>query len=614
MSAKDELVVREKSKRSKTPTVTLSASAATVDFGGNTTLNWSSTNATSCSASGDWSGSRPVAGTATISDIRANQTYTLSCSGKKGSASQSVSVTIAAPTVSASLSQAKALVNESVTLQWQSTGATACSVAGGASATVGPSGSQVVSFASPGDRSFTVTCTNQVASASATTQLGVLESTTYSVPTDLSKVSYPEGYMVPTARIADVTSDPCNLDVSAVTYPQVWMGGRQLPQIKGAPLPPSVGRGMKVKDIMLTDNPAFVLPGAPGAPNGCKGDLRAEFVKLISRLKMLGVDTVEIPQWHWTSKRADGSWYWVRAEDSFGPLRDADLAYFTTKAHEAGLKVLVRNASLGMVDNPVGDGAAYVPPPTPENLRKWFDAYQAFVTERAEYFQSIGIDIWEVSCSTCMYHDDGDGSEASRVLTGNEYAKALATIKSKFTGKLFASYAPWLSTRPDILRQLDFVMTGIWYKSLSASEDRGLTVDSFKAALEASGAVGSLRYLDSLGIPVIVQIDWVQSRSNLLTLPGYMEETSCTSSIGNLNPSASTCIQREFQPDFALQAIVFEAVLEVIAANPIRAGMTVLAGEYWVTDPLMPQTAYPNLAASPRNKPAESILRAWYAR
>lgn len=437
----------------------------------------------------------------------------------------------------------------------------------------------------------------------------------FSVPTDLDRVQYPQSYQSPTRSRLDVSFDPCRLDLDVVSYPQDWMGSLPLPPVRGAPLPASFGRGMKIKDIMLADNPAFVLPGAPGAPaQGCKGSLRAEFDRTIARLKKLGVEHVEIPQWHWTSKRPDGSWYWVRAEDSFGPLPDADLVYFVDRAHRAGLKVIMRNSSLGMVDNPVGDGAAYVPPPTLENLTKWFAAYQAFIAERAGFFQSIGIDAWELTCGTCMYHDDGDGTAAARALTAAEYGKALTTIRANFKGQVFASTAPWLLDRPDVMRQVDFMMTSLWIDRFAETDDQALTVDSFKAALALSGAASSLRYLSGLGRPLIVQLDWVQSRRNLLTLPGYMEETSCTSSIGNLNPSESTCIQQQTSPDFSRQAVVFEALLETVAANLTVPGSIVLAGEYWVTDPLLPATAYPNLAASPRNKPAEGLLKAWFRR
>src|SRR5687768_8340996 len=44
------------------PTLAFSAAASNVPSGGSTTLNWSSTDVTACTASGAWSGSKPGQG------------------------------------------------------------------------------------------------------------------------------------------------------------------------------------------------------------------------------------------------------------------------------------------------------------------------------------------------------------------------------------------------------------------------------------------------------------------------------------------------------------------------------------------------------------------------
>ncbi len=72
------------------PTVNLTASPASVFRGDTITLSWSSTDATSCSASGDWSGLKVTNGSESIV-INGPVTFTLTCSGDGGSASGSVS-------------------------------------------------------------------------------------------------------------------------------------------------------------------------------------------------------------------------------------------------------------------------------------------------------------------------------------------------------------------------------------------------------------------------------------------------------------------------------------------------------------------------------------------
>src|SRR5208282_1420978 len=63
------------------PIVNLSLGPSAIASGGSSTLNWSSTNATSCSASGDWSGSKAVRGSESTGNLSASSTYMLTCTG-----------------------------------------------------------------------------------------------------------------------------------------------------------------------------------------------------------------------------------------------------------------------------------------------------------------------------------------------------------------------------------------------------------------------------------------------------------------------------------------------------------------------------------------------------
>jgi hypothetical protein len=80
------------------PTVALSANPISVTSGSASTLSWSSTNATSCSASGGWSGTKGTSGSQTTGNLSTSTTFTLTCTGTGGSASQSATVTVASST------------------------------------------------------------------------------------------------------------------------------------------------------------------------------------------------------------------------------------------------------------------------------------------------------------------------------------------------------------------------------------------------------------------------------------------------------------------------------------------------------------------------------------
>src|SRR5262245_54745040 len=87
------------------PTLTLTANPTTVASGGSSTLTWVVTNATSCTASGGWTGSKNAAGgTQVINNITATTSYSLQCTGAGGtspmrSATVTVSQTTPAPTL-----------------------------------------------------------------------------------------------------------------------------------------------------------------------------------------------------------------------------------------------------------------------------------------------------------------------------------------------------------------------------------------------------------------------------------------------------------------------------------------------------------------------------------
>jgi hypothetical protein len=79
------------------PTVTLSASPASVTAGGIATLTWTSTSATACTGSGGTFTGNEATGSGTLAvSVAATTTYTLTCTGPGGSVSKSATVTATA--------------------------------------------------------------------------------------------------------------------------------------------------------------------------------------------------------------------------------------------------------------------------------------------------------------------------------------------------------------------------------------------------------------------------------------------------------------------------------------------------------------------------------------
>lgn len=74
--------------------VTLTANMSSITYGTDITLTWSSTNATSCTASGAWSGAKATGGTETLRPSDESNNFQLSCTGAGGSAQASASVAV----------------------------------------------------------------------------------------------------------------------------------------------------------------------------------------------------------------------------------------------------------------------------------------------------------------------------------------------------------------------------------------------------------------------------------------------------------------------------------------------------------------------------------------
>jgi hypothetical protein len=75
------------------PRITLTVQPKRISVGQPAKLSWSAQNATSCAASGAWSGDKPVAGSQSFQPTT-KQRYTLVCTGEGGSTAQTVTITV----------------------------------------------------------------------------------------------------------------------------------------------------------------------------------------------------------------------------------------------------------------------------------------------------------------------------------------------------------------------------------------------------------------------------------------------------------------------------------------------------------------------------------------
>ena len=159
------------------PIVNLSASPLSVAYDGSTILSWSSSNVDTCTASGNWSGSKSTTDTEIISSLITDSTFVLTCTGINGDASDTVNITVAAapvlPTVTLSANPSSVVINGSTTLNWSSTDATGCTASGDWSGSKATSGFEMINALTT-DSSFNLTCSGAGGSANDTINVTVV--------------------------------------------------------------------------------------------------------------------------------------------------------------------------------------------------------------------------------------------------------------------------------------------------------------------------------------------------------------------------------------------------------------------------------------------------------
>jgi len=126
------------------------------------TLAWSAPDATTCQASGAWSGEVGPSGSRTInhySDYRTH-TYTLNCTGATGTGRAAATVTaVPAPHVFMRFSPTELQPGDATTLTWTSTYADGCSASGPWSGELPPNGSmEVIASDVLGQHTYDITC------------------------------------------------------------------------------------------------------------------------------------------------------------------------------------------------------------------------------------------------------------------------------------------------------------------------------------------------------------------------------------------------------------------------------------------------------------------------
>ncbi len=144
------------------PTLNLVSASNSIPYASGTTLSWTSTNADSCEAGGDWLGTQTVSGTYDTGSLVASKSYSLTCIGAGGTEAKTVSVEVSPPplpNISFNAVPNIIYIGESSSLEWNVDDADSCEASGDWSGTVGVSGSQIVGpLSDVGTLTYSLSC------------------------------------------------------------------------------------------------------------------------------------------------------------------------------------------------------------------------------------------------------------------------------------------------------------------------------------------------------------------------------------------------------------------------------------------------------------------------
>ncbi len=161
------------------PTVNIYANPSSVNSGGSSVLNWSSTNATEChSTSGNFSTGNSPSGSVSTGALYSTSVFSISCSNASASAQSSVTVNVNTinppqqPTVNIYANPMSVSSGGQSTIQWTSSNASQCS--GSGFSTGGATSGSVLSSPLTSATTFSITCSNSSGgSASASVTVSV---------------------------------------------------------------------------------------------------------------------------------------------------------------------------------------------------------------------------------------------------------------------------------------------------------------------------------------------------------------------------------------------------------------------------------------------------------
>ncbi len=252
---------------------------------------------------------------------------------------------------------------------------------------------------------------------------------------------------------------------------------------------------------------------------------------------------------------------------------DADLEHVIEKAHELGLKVMLKphlDVNSGAWRGEIGKTFT-----TTEQWDAWFLAYTDFITHYATLAQDLGVDQFCVGTELLA-------TEAQSI----SWRSVISAGTEIYTGSI--TYAANHDAENDIVwwDAVDYIGVDAYYRLTQSASNTDPTVAELKAA-------------------------WTPIMTNLAALSEQYDRPILFTEIGYRSVDGMTYQPWDYEAgtilDLQEQVDAYQAMFESVYNQPWFAGLYMWS---WDTNPV--QGGPCDLGYTPFNKPAENTLRQWY--
>jgi hypothetical protein len=429
------------------------------------------------------------------------------------------------------------------------------------------------------------------------TYTDVTKDSIYELDTDISRINDYSQY----TKFGDATKyNPesiCDYPKKTIIYPSSYIGKYQLPTINSTPLKAGV-----VKAVAITDS--------WGEMNyGCGGRTELENLdETFKRLKSIGVEYVTYGITYGYSY--DGANWKVYSPYEFGLQNRDDFINMNAIAAKYGIKTEWFSQFMEW-DAVAKTWAPIKQYSTSTEMKGFLEAYEIYLLDLANFLDKNKVAGLHIDCNCAGFNFNANPSSQQIYI---DFLKRIAPkIRSIYSGNIVLA-SPLenydkVSDEPLIAKNVNsfFISFAV---SPDLYENR---IDTFNISDVKNWMNQKILPKLNINNPYQVPLALHFAVGSRMDNTVFYDTGFCLSSNNSTNPSNNnSCFQRNIQPNFSYQAIVYEGIFEWFSDLKSVTFNRIQTIDYSHIDQLIPTNWFPALDGSIRNKPAELIVKSWY--